>query len=1143
MIELCRLGLMNWHLLPDRDIDIAGHCGVVGENRSGKSTLLDMIQVVMTGNSGRYRRLNASANDGARKRGQRTVRAYCLGQLSPTETIRAQAKTYLFMVFADAGAKPVTIGIALEASREESGERTLGQFILPGSKLSIDDFKEAAPDGSGDRPRDWALVRPWLESQGARVYRDEPMKFVADYLKVLSTGQRFLAPERVLRAFVNAISFEQIESATDFVRRYVLESRPVRIGQLRESIATYQSVRKNIDEAQDKLNRLKAILEAIDAYKADVERRDSRRWIAGRASLDHQYHENRRLRAMAARAEADRVDAVRDRTEYERLLGETQEDLDAANAALSAQTQGKRQVFDTQRRYEESKRDRAAEMLNQLRTALNQTQPVTRLRGELGAAAQPVVDRIEHIRSASGQAVLPEWPHDLQKLGDLLDDPGLRLEPLRERCRGQAEAAIAERGKLRERRVELTRQRDAIRDKGFSLDPAVERLAAELERMGFGPRILCTLLEVTDENWRLAAEALLGRDREAILVDDAYVEDAIRHLQRHRQQFRGCRIVNTRKIQADDSMPRLGSLASVLRSRDPLAMAFVVRRIGNVRLADTIADLHAPGRAIMRDGTYDDGLVVEMRDVVGGNKIGAGAGRAGLSALEAELNAVVRDLSEQDGLIRDLQAGELALIAILTAVGRGQELARLHEDFYRASENLARIAADLKSLQAGIDPALEERVKAARDDLRRFRIERDDAVDREAEAKSLIQRATQDLASGEGSPGSRHALQLAWRRFRDVAVLRPSGRPAYRAALEATQGDARKLADLAGQEAADAGHRVVRASTSIFNLYAEYQRHFGLRTDLTPDTADPVHDIQPWADQNARRIEEVDLVRYQDQATAAAEQTREQFQNSFVLELRDRFDSLRRIMDEMNRTLALQDFHYERYRFHSQPAEPYRDIIRMVEASRDDNTLFAALFDRDAAKEHEHAKALASVQVLLMDETRDISEFEDYRLYFTFNMLMRDVRKPDREVDLESRRGTGSGAEQQVPFYVAIGTALAAAYHGRDAADARKAKGIGLAVLDEAFTKLDGKNQKACMAYYQRLGLQVIVAAPAEKRATLYETMQSFIDTIRAGDSIEIDASCIGDRTRQAFADANPANLGYEAFRQMRLAAGKADAA
>jgi energy-coupling factor transporter ATP-binding protein EcfA2 len=1142
MMELCRLGLMNWHLLPDRDIDIAGHCGVVGENRSGKSTLLDMIQVVITGNNGRYKRLNASANDSARKRGQRTVRGYCLGQLSPSESLRAEAKTYLFLVFADAGAQPVTIGIALEASRDESSERTLGQFIVPGHKLSIEQFKEILPNNGGERPKDWALVRPWLEGLGAQVYRDESGRFVTDYLKALSTGQRFLPADRVMRAFVNAISFEQIESATDFVRRYVLEPRPVRIGQLRESIATYQAVRSKIVNAEENLTRLKAILAEIVSYKANVLRRDICLWVSGRASLGHQYGENRRLKAMARQADVERRRAVSERMEYDRLRVAAQEERDTASALLSAQTQGQRQIIEVRRQSEESNRKRAHEALEAMRAALLPLEPVIRARGKLGLSSLPGFGLIEQIGTASGSASLPDWPLDVDRLASLLDDPGLRLEVLSDRCRRWREEAIVGRSQLRSRQTELTAQRDAIQDKGISLDRSVERLVAELEKMGFKPRILCTLLDVADESWRHAAEALLGRDREAILVDPAHVEDAIRFLQRYRQQFRGCRIVNTRKIDPGDAEPRSGSLASVLRSKDKLAMAFVVRRIGTVRLADTIGDLHAPGRAIMQDGTYDDGLVVEMREVVGGHKIGADAGRAGLPALEAELDGIARDLAEREAMQREATQVERALDGMGTLAGQGEEVKRRFEEFHRSKEALDRIAGDLRSLQSGIDPKLEARIAEAKAELRRLEDDKIEAVRLEEAAKLKIQTATQTLASGDGMAGSNAALRHAWRRFVALNGLRPLGRPAYRAELAQDNGAEHHLAEHARQEVDDLGRLVDRAWSAIFNLYADYQRNLGLRTDWTAETADPVTKIGPWAEQNAQRIEEVDLVRYRDQATAASEQTREQFQNSFVLELRDRFDNLRRMLDEMNKTLALQDFHYERYRFHPQPAELYRDIVAMVEASREDNTLFAAIFDRESAEGHKHAKALAEVQALLLDDSRDIAAFEDYRLYFTFNMLMRDVRT-GREVDLESRRGTGSGAEQQVPFYVAIGTALAVAYHGRDAADARKTKGIGLAVLDEAFTKLDGKNQKACMAYYQRLGLQVIVAAPAEKRASLYEIMQSFVDTIRAGDTIEIDVSSIGEKTRQAFAEANPSNLGFEAFRQMRLGVGTSDAA
>ncbi|WP_354268227.1 ATP-binding protein [Bradyrhizobium japonicum] len=53
MMELRHLTMVNWHLFDVADIDVRGHVGVLGENRSGKSTILDMAQVVLTGGSRR----------------------------------------------------------------------------------------------------------------------------------------------------------------------------------------------------------------------------------------------------------------------------------------------------------------------------------------------------------------------------------------------------------------------------------------------------------------------------------------------------------------------------------------------------------------------------------------------------------------------------------------------------------------------------------------------------------------------------------------------------------------------------------------------------------------------------------------------------------------------------------------------------------------------------------------------------------------------------------------------------------------------------------------------------------------------------------------------------------------------------------
>src|ERR1700739_2123010 len=172
MMQLRRIGLIHWHILPAMDIDIAGRVGVIGENRSGKTTLLDMIQVVMTGNAGRYRKVNASATDSGRKSGDRPVHGYCVGRLSRDVVMRPDgALTYIFLGFGE-GEAACTIGLALEALPAETDARTLGRVIVTCRLLCVTDFIDRV-DG-GEQLRDWALMRPWLENHaGASVYRDQ----------------------------------------------------------------------------------------------------------------------------------------------------------------------------------------------------------------------------------------------------------------------------------------------------------------------------------------------------------------------------------------------------------------------------------------------------------------------------------------------------------------------------------------------------------------------------------------------------------------------------------------------------------------------------------------------------------------------------------------------------------------------------------------------------------------------------------------------------------------------------------------------------------------------------------------------------------------------------------------------------------
>jgi hypothetical protein len=78
---------------------------------------------------------------------------------------------------------------------------------------------------------------------------------------------------------------------------------------------------------------------------------------------------------------------------------------------------------------------------------------------------------------------------------------------------------------------------------------------------------------------------------------------------RSRARTSGASLVSLNELDPLKAAPQPGTFPSLFKSEDADALAFIARRHGSVRLADTIVQFNEPGRAIMRDGLYDDGLV------------------------------------------------------------------------------------------------------------------------------------------------------------------------------------------------------------------------------------------------------------------------------------------------------------------------------------------------------------------------------------------------------------------------------------------------------------------------------------------------------------------------------------------------------
>jgi hypothetical protein len=1143
MMELHHVAMVNWHLFDVEDIEIAGHTGVFGENRSGKSTILDMAQVVLTGGNRNIQRLNAVAGDKGKSRSasKRSVVDYCLGTLGEDQRKREQARTYICLGFADGEGKrpPVSIGMAIEARRSESNETVLGRFVVTGKILTTNDFIEKR---DGKRfPADWDVVRNRIVSavgQGNFInHRDKAIDYVREYMRKLVPHASVVGEQNansLQKAVVNAMTLDHDQTATEFVRNYILEKNNMRVGELRESIRTYRNINETIKTMREKLEALLALRAVIGELAAAHERRACEQWLARRASFlairatyDAQVARfaDETAKMEAAQAELQFLD--------EELAGIDAEILRLERVIAEHDAKNGRNVLAQALDTTAKAAQRAVGAFERRIASVRALEPLCAMTGFGFDAFIPALSELTNAGrdAVIGRPVTALLEAEAKVLScdrSLLD----RVDDARRRLILQAGDEKAKARQLADRlRLHATGGGAA------HLSEATLHLCRKLRQAGLSPRVLCDLVEVSDPAWTAAAEGLLGRDREAVFVDRPDIARATVLFKEGRREFRGASLVSLNKLDPLKAPPLPGTFPSLFKSDDADALAFIIRRHGSVRLADTLDQFNEPGRAIMRDGLYDDGLVRMHRAADPSTfKIGKAVQLQLLRDMTEEADRLSDTHARTEGEMRKADAAHAELRHLLDE--RSATFESIVAEFETAARERLEAEQRIAALDGEGDGGLREKQKTQR------KLKSDRADQRRIQEKEYnkhfaeAHQAKRVIEAGEGVPGSKLSVRLAWSLFMKIMPLygRAPGRAAYRSRLDAvtkkTHAERHQaVADTATTAAARAEDDRIKIERQVRQALGDYFDKFGVVAQVGTES-EPLREVKPWMESLIHDMETSELRRYERQAREAAEKAATLLRGQFINALTSRISKMERELTAMNHGLADHPFHNERYSFHHTRLVEFQPILKIIEIGKTSPEALDMLFKGDEVPaDFPHRDTLREIEVLLEDPEKDFSEFEDYRNFFTFEIHMQDV-VTRRTTRWETRRGTGSGAEQQVPIYVAIGASLASVYGSANTKDGRPS-GMSLAIFDEAFSKMDGKNQRQMMSFYKKLGLQIIIAAPNEKRVAVLEHIDTVVEVDRIGESARATVVELKERARKELRAMDPDLMSDDELKKM----------
>jgi uncharacterized protein YPO0396 len=1125
MKTLTKVILVQWFRLQAVEIPIVGSTAFIGDNGAGKSALLDAIQTVLTGANKRFMVLNRGSNE----QSSRKLWEYVLGVMSDPKKPelatkikpREKANCYLALNFHDTETGETTcVGLGIYASMADMDENVEGRFICPGLVGHKDLFLE-------QHESDKMTVLPWarVKERLAKAcpstrFHHEAGKFTQDLYGCLSENPGSPNKDKtVLKALQAAFRLEKISDPTDFIRRYMLDRDDLQIKELQSALKNYRDMAEKADSVSrrvDELNRLEVCCEKVEHGR-------SQQVMAEYVSLCAQSEEIEEhadpLREALADLEESREQMTNQKTDHDLHLATLHGKLGEKRAEQkNSDIQNQRDRLKLEIEQNQQKENDVKATITDIRQLLQRFDKLKNVPApdSLNKAIAGLVNSLPNDDMVSATI----WPTEPDKIDGSLSMLRDALEQGLPVLNSRYDGLCAEMNGLDTRLKSLVEVLKQLQHGKAPLQANTRNLIQFFKKHGIEAKPLCDLVDVADEAWRNTVESILGPRREALIVIPEQARKAV-NLYRHegRIECPGCHIVTTTQTERWKDNKQNGSLADKLTVDDVHARAFINRRLGNIICVETEKDLLHYDRAATADGMLNSGgSVSEMKQIP--PILGRGSREVLQAAYQRELNELSKkqkDVTQEKEhlgafkiLLEDYKrrfAGDTVFSAVMLVEKR---------------ENLNVIIQGLQNRLNAL--AMDTREENLNKEIVNIEAEIGVYNDKIKELAEKLRLAEKEYTQKEDKLKELEKQKDLLRELLKVKRSEPLLDPPLAADTlnrwrDQYDGNFSAMISRANEVIKSAKNAIEHNDKQIVRDYTEYY----LKYSIEEGDESPPEGFEAYAitiRRKKKHLVETTLADYRDKAVRALHEAEDTFRSKFVGRLNDKLNEVRGSISQLNKTLEKHPFHGEIYKFRSSSNPEFKHIIDFAKACNSPvSREVGGLFDPAVDPDNPHRKALDDITTALQDP-KAAERLQDYRNFLVFEVEMCDTEGTPT-ADLEHRIQKGSGGENQTPFYVAIGASLAAAYRLKEEYG-KYHGGMSVAVFDEAFSKLSVATCHSCIEFLKNIQLQLIVAAPDEKYATMAEVMDTIVWVTRDGGTVETEVISIKPAMRALLRSDNP---------------------
>ncbi|MEG1947660.1 MAG: SbcC/MukB-like Walker B domain-containing protein [Lachnospiraceae bacterium] len=1075
-----KMCLTNWGGMAHKVIEFNEYVNLFsGKSGSGKSTVMDAIQVLLYGSlSSKF--LNKAADDA---KNRRSVLSYLRGEQKDGTVNREHQDFYSHLVLEiqDTGTQSTTcIGMAFEVGRNDMDVKKNIYFSHSGKIPDSEYFTMEHIPFSCEEMK--MYVQGCVKSQEyygkGNVNRTYPSK--ESYLSTLYDvilgyidGKRFVTMEQ------SAIALKMTKGTGTFIRDYMFpKSTENTIEKISEQLGAYRDIKEKVDDLEKRISILNEIqeknkecqLNEIDIMKIEtmlncVDIED----IKGKLQAWEEEFSHREEQLIQKKAERENLEEEKEEKRKELLEVESNlkssdygekkkrlQEIEASVHSLEFQSREWREILQKLRMWETDEvvtdfvSNRALQIMEEFRKGTVTIAQCEQLRKAITEVKENIEEELIEVNKQKTE------------LHKELNEKKIYAEDIRNNRKTYSSI-------LREAKAKLSRK---LSDRyGVSVQVSV----------------FADLFDVKEEEWKNAVEGRMSRLKISLITEPQYAHEAA-VLFRQMKEYEEVDLINSAAIAASQPKEQTGSLYEAVTTDKPYVDACLKRYLGRIIKCHSVEELEQVHDGVTMDCySYSNFIFSHLR--AKSYTTFACIGRKVSKAKLAELEADIKKLEKEYGEIVQT-AARLASSRMFESLSRGNEvILHLSQGPKELDKKLCekkKLEELLKQLENGEILKLQQKKLFGEKEIERLKGEiycLNEQINEDNTKKIHLE----DKISYEKEELEKKLLGYAANEEIETEVQ-----------MELKKQSGNVLKTKKSRELEQLREKQEEYETGRVNARQKFNKNYPNFGFSGLERKNELYDHLLEQYQNDYEPE------YQKEFQKQCDMVQKSLRDNVIASIHGEIKAAMRHRDEINRLLRDTSFSDSTYQIEVKQSDTETgQFYEMLMAKElDSKVIDNKGYDGQMSFGEESFLQKYRQKIDLLTEKftparnseedkvvthkkKEMELYADYRNYLSFSMYERviDEKGKERKNYVDDMAGRDSGGEGQNPKYVALLAGFAMLYMQQSNRDSR----IKLVLLDEAFSKMDQERSEVCLKYARKLELQLIVCVPDERLQSLIQ--------------------------------------------------------